>query len=192
MPVVVDPVRSRGGQKLIDLGCDIIICDDGLQHYALQRDLEVAVIDSARGLGNGWLMPMGPLREPGSRLETVDIQVINGQSMHLEPLDYQGVGHDKPLDATVVDAVAAIGNPQRFFDTLNTLGLEVIPHVFPDHHQYQADDFEDMKGPILMTEKDAVKCHHLADDRMYYLPVKTRLTDNVEKELQRLLKQLLN
>ena len=192
VPVVVDPIRSRGGQKLVDLGCDIVICDDGLQHYALQRDLEVVVIDSARGLGNGWLMPMGPLREPPSRLKTVDIQITNGQSMRLEPLGYQGVGHDKPLKAKAVDAVAAIGNPQRFFDTLKTLGLEVTPHVFPDHHQYQAGDFKAMNGPILMTEKDAVKCHHLADDRMYYLPVKTQLTEELDKELKQLLTQLLN
>lgn len=190
-PIVVDPNRARGGQKLIELGCDIVICDDGLQHYALKRDLEVAVVDSKRGLGNGWLMPMGPLREPPSRLKTVDMIIRNGESMTLKPLPIEGVGHDAAMSASVVDAVAAIGHPQRFFDTLKSVGLEVIPHSFPDHHQYSAEDFTGMTGPIVMTEKDAVKCHHIADSRMYYLPVETELSDDAAHELQRRLLDLL-
>ncbi|RDX35027.1 tetraacyldisaccharide 4'-kinase [Kangiella sp. HD9-110m-PIT-SAG06] len=189
--VVVDPIRSRGGQKLIDLGCDIVICDDGLQHYALKRDLEIAVIDGSRGLGNGWLMPMGPLREPKARLSAVDLQVINGQTMTLEPQAIQGLGHDKPLTVNTVNAVAAIGNPQRFFDTLSKEGFKVTAHSYPDHHRYQAGDFDNLKGPIVMTEKDAVKCHQFTNERMYYLPVKTQLADDIEQKLQRQLLALL-
>lgn len=205
--VVVDPVRSRGGQKLIDLGCDIIICDDGLQHYALQRDLEVAVTDASRGLGNGWLMPMGPLREPKHRLSSVDIEITNGLDMLLKPLgikplDIQSLDHDAIFDVEVasevssaqekkIHAVAAIGNPRRFFDTLKTLNISATEHVFPDHHQFSADDFKLMDGAIVMTEKDAVKCYDFSDDRMYYLPVSAELgvakAQQVEQKLLNLL-----
>ncbi|GAA4354753.1 tetraacyldisaccharide 4'-kinase [Kangiella marina] len=187
--LVVDPVRSRGGQTLIDLGCDIVICDDGLQHYALKRDMEVALIDQSRELGNGWLMPMGPLREPPTRLEQVQMTLVNGTDMTLEPQTIKGVGHTQPLTSKFVNGVAAIGNPQRFFDTLIQQGFEVLPHSFPDHHQYQGADFTDIEGPVVMTEKDAVKCHHFSEDRMYYLPVETRLTPEAEAALQR---QILN
>lgn len=181
--IVVDPQRSRGAQRLVELGCDIILCDDGLQHYALERDLEIGVVDHARGYGNGWLMPMGPLREPKSRMSSVDIKVSNGYDMRLVPEAIKGLNHDKDLTATVVDAVAAIGNPKRFFGTLESIGLEAIPHEFPDHHRFSIDDFKDFSGPIVMTEKDAVKCYGFADERMYYLPVKTTLTPELAGKL---------
>lgn len=189
--VAVDPVRSRGGQKLVDLGCDIIICDDGLQHYALERDLELVVIDGKRQLGNGWLMPMGPLREPKSRLKSTDLTIINGDTMLLKPDHITALGHHKELESNKVTAVAAIGNPQRFFDTLENLGLKSSPIVFPDHHQYTRDDFVALDGPIVMTEKDAVKCQQLADDRMYYLPVSTELEAALESQLKQKIKALL-
>lgn len=208
--VVVDPVRSRGGQKLIDLGCDIIICDDGLQHYALQRDLEIAVIDASRGLGNrglgnGWLMPMGPLREPKHRLQSVDIEITNGLDMLLKPLDIKSLEHHSIFDAEVaneaelnstqqksIHAVAAIGNPQRFFDTLKTLNINATEHVFPDHHQFSADDFKLMNGVVVMTEKDAVKCYDFADNRMYYLPVIAELGAAKAQQIEQKLLNLLD
>ncbi|MBV34245.1 MAG: tetraacyldisaccharide 4'-kinase [Rickettsiales bacterium] len=189
--VAVDPVRSRGGQKLVELGCDIIICDDGLQHYALERDLELVVIDAKRQFGNGWLMPMGPLREPKSRLKSTDLAVINGDTMRLKPGDITALGHDKELLSKKVNAVAAIGNPQRFFDTLENLGYKPTPMAFPDHHQYTRDDFASLDGPIVMTEKDAVKCQRFADDRMYYLPVSTELEAALATELKQKITALL-
>lgn len=197
--VAVDPVRSRGGQKLVELGCDIIICDDGLQHYALERDLELVVIDGKRQLGNGWLMPMGPLREPKSRLKSTDLTLINGDTMRLKPGAITALGHDNELESCLdrrlenqaINAVAAIGNPQRFFDTLEKLGYKPIPIAFPDHHQYTGDDFAALEGPIIMTEKDAVKCQPFADDRMYYLPVSTELEAALETQLQQKITALL-
>ena len=189
--VVVDPVRSRGGQKLIELGCDIIICDDGLQHYALQRDLELVVVDKTRQFGNGWLMPLGPLREPKSRLKSVDMIVINGDTMQLEAQAIKPLGHDGSFNDKNINAVAAIGNPQRFFDTLKKQGFGLVPRVFPDHHQYQLSDFEGLNAPIVMTEKDAVKCQAFADERMYYLPVTARLKPELEQQLQQQLAVLL-
>ncbi|WP_223670726.1 tetraacyldisaccharide 4'-kinase [Kangiella shandongensis] len=189
--VVVDPVRSRGAHKLVELGCDIILCDDGLQHYALQRDLEIAVVDGGRGLGNGWLMPMGPLREPKSRLNDVDIIITNGQDMVLDPQPVKPLAHQEKIQKHSVYAVAAIGNPKRFFDTLKAEGYSVEAHSFPDHHKFSLSDFEGMQGPILMTEKDAVKCYPFADNRMYYLPVNTVLNDSCAEAVQQKLLQLL-
>ncbi|AOE49874.1 tetraacyldisaccharide 4'-kinase [Kangiella sediminilitoris] len=189
--VVVDPIRSRGAAKLVELGCDIILCDDGLQHYSLQRDLEIAVIDSSRRLGNGWLMPMGPLREPPSRLRNVDITIVNGKDMGLKPQPIKSLANSSTDIGQHIDAVAAIGNPGRFFDTLISEGYKVNAHAFPDHHKFEASDFDGLKGPIIMTEKDAVKCYTFADERMYYLPVNTVLTEDCEKLVKSKILQLL-
>jgi tetraacyldisaccharide 4'-kinase len=165
--------------------CDVIICDDGMQHYRIRRDLEIAVEDE-RGHGNGLMLPAGPLREPADR--PVDAVVLNGKSparefavpgrraaerggaaaafgMRLEPRGFYFV-HDRTREATMaefsgkrVHAVAGIGNPQRFFSLLARLGLEPISHAFPDHHAYSAADLEFADCDlVLMTEKDAVKC----------------------------------
>ncbi|HCI14832.1 MAG: tetraacyldisaccharide 4'-kinase [Gallionellales bacterium GWA2_60_142] len=169
--------------------CDMVLCDDGLQHYRLQRDVEIAVIDGVRGFGNGWLLPAGPLREPVSRLRSVDAVVINGGetapgqfSMRLEGASFQNLS-DPAHTATAADfqtsknhAVAGIGDPQRYFRHLESLGIRFTPHPFPDHHPYRANDlaFADCDA-ILLTEKDAVKCAAFADARYWMLRVEARI-----------------
>jgi tetraacyldisaccharide 4'-kinase len=170
---------------------DVIICDDGLQHYRLRRDFEVAVEDE-RGVGNGFLLPAGPLREPRSR--TVDAVVLNGVAcagaqrradrfvMRLEPVSFQRV--DDPsrrinleeLRGKRLHAVAGIGNPRRFFATLAALALEFEPHPYPDHHVFSGSDlaYPDCDA-ILMTEKDAVKCRAFARADLYALRVEARV-----------------
>lgn len=154
---------------------DVILSDDGLQHYRLARDFEIAVIDGARGLGNGWPLPAGPLREPPSRLAEVDAVVINGGNtsgafpraltMRLQGGHFRNLARPQQVVTAAhfrgmpVHAVAGIGNPQRFFEQLRELGLECIEHPFPDHHPYRAADLAFGDGaPVVMTEKDAVKC----------------------------------
>ncbi|MDZ4202236.1 MAG: tetraacyldisaccharide 4'-kinase [Gallionella sp.] len=165
--------------------CDIVLCDDGLQHYRLRRDAEIAVVDGARRYGNGLLLPAGPLREPVSRLCDVDAIVVNGDTaatgeytMHLTGQQFQNlanparsVGADA-LRGLRCHAVAGIGNPRRYFDQLAALGLSVTEHPFPDHHPYRAGelDFADCDA-ILLTEKDAVKCAAFADARYWVLRV---------------------
>ncbi|MFA6922029.1 MAG: tetraacyldisaccharide 4'-kinase [Gallionella sp.] len=165
--------------------CDVVLCDDGLQHYRLQRDMEIAVVDGVRRFGNGHLLPAGPLREPVSRLKSVDAVVVNGGSaapgqyaMHLSGEIFYNLT-DPSLTATARDlqhlrlhAVAGIGHPQRFFDHLTSLGLTVTPHAFPDHHPYLESDLcFDECDALLLTEKDAVKCTPFADESFRVLRV---------------------
>ncbi|MGE5791511.1 MAG: tetraacyldisaccharide 4'-kinase [Bacteroidota bacterium] len=169
---------------------DVVICDDGLQHYALARDFEIAVEDE-RGFGNGLLLPAGPLREPPSR--QVDATVVNGAAaragrfaMRLEPADVRGVrdarlaiGADA-LRARRLHAVAGIGNPARFFATLESLGLAFTPHPFPDHHPFAPGDLEFPDcDAVLMTEKDAVKCRSFPRDDLYALRVEARVDERL-------------
>jgi tetraacyldisaccharide 4'-kinase len=164
---------------------NIVLCDDGLQHYHLQRDVEIVVVDGTRGFGNGFLLPAGPLREPLARLQTVDAVVVNGGTSLpgqyamrlsgdifynlLDPGKTVTVDHFKK---TGNHAVAGIGNPLRFFRHLENMGIPFTQHAFPDHHPYVADDlaFENCDA-ILMTEKDAVKCAAFADTRCWVLRV---------------------
>lgn len=165
--------------------CNVIISDDGLQHYKLQRDVEVVVVDGVRGFGNGWLIPAGPLRESESRLKTVDAIVYNGGKpvpnaffMALENAAFHNLV-DPTKTALAADfseqhvyAIAGIGNPERFFQQLHDLGLRFEQLVFPDHHAFQAADLQSIKAEaILMTEKDAVKCTAFAQPNWWYLPV---------------------
>jgi len=174
-PMCVGPDRPAAVEALLaHTDVNIVISDDGLQHYALARDLEIAVLDGARRLGNGFLLPAGPMREPRSRLSSVDIVIVNGQgeqgecSMKLfQPVVRELHGNQRAelsvFAGRTVHAVAGIGNPQRFFDLLRRHRIEVRPHAFADHHPFRAADlvFDDAL-PILMTEKDAVKCRRLA------------------------------
>jgi tetraacyldisaccharide 4'-kinase len=173
-PMCVGPDRPAAVQALLaHTDANIVISDDGMQHYALARDLEIAVIDGERRLGNGFLLPAGPLREPKSRLDRVDLVVVNGQgregefSMKLFQPSVRALADDSTMDISelagrAVHAIAGIGNPQRFFQLLTRHGIEVEPHPFPDHHPFDAQDLEfDDDLPILMTEKDAVKCRRL-------------------------------
>ncbi len=167
---------------------NVIISDDGLQHYRLARDVEIAVIDGARGLGNGWPLPAGPLREPASRLVTVDAVVVNGAdaaatfpnslAMQLQGDTFRNLGDpQQTVTAThfrgqQVHAIAGIGNPPRFFAHLQRLELDCITRAFPDHHAYTAQDLQ-FAGDhnVVMTEKDAVKCTAFATTRHWALVV---------------------
>ena len=168
-------------------GANVVILDDGLQHYRLRRDLEIAVLDG-RGTGNGFLLPAGPLREPAWRLRTVDAVVANGLSrkgdfsMVLvgDTLHRMTDARDRrPLKAfagQTVHAVAGIGDPKRFFLQLGAAGIKVAPHPFPDHHAFKPRDLAFGDGlPVLMTEKDAVKLRHAAQPDWWVLPVTARL-----------------
>jgi tetraacyldisaccharide 4'-kinase len=195
-PLVVDPQRSRGAAHLVNShGCNVIICDDGLQHYALQRDIEIVVMDGQRRCGNQLLLPAGPLREGQWRLDTVDFIVVNGQNhqeheylMTLKPDQLVNVLDPtltKAVDALPNDtvAVAGIGNPLRFFKMLPTLGIQPAQCIsFPDHHQFSSQDFP-FTSSVLMTEKDAVKCRHFAKNNWWYLPVQAQLSSDFSQQL---------
>lgn len=197
LPVWVGRSRAAAGEALLKAHpeVDIVLCDDGLQHHALARDVELAVFD-ARGAGNGWRLPVGPLREPLSRLASVDAIVCNGASsiasgacvpvfdMLLSPGPFYRL--DDPLRTCTAEALrqrgrlfalAGIGNPERFFATLKALGLDCEAHPFPDHHRYTAEDLAFAAGGILlMTEKDAVKCTNLPVGEAWVLPVEAELS----------------
>ncbi len=188
VPVVVDPQRPRAVASLLqDSDCDLVLSDDGLQHYALGRDLEICVIDGQRGLGNGHLLPRGPLREPALRLGSVDLVVGNGGDaglpgaypMRLQAQPWQSLSADNiaPAPGSTVHAVAGIGNPERFFAMLRQQGYQVLPHAFPDHHAFVAADLQFADDlPLVMTEKDAVKCRALALRHAWYVPVSAELS----------------
>lgn len=174
--------------------CNIVIADDGLQHYRLARDIEIAVIDGDRRFGNACLLPAGPLREPISRLQHVDFVMVQGIANDNEfAMSLRGDEWVSVMDAEMkkpfssfkkAHAFAAIGNPERFFTRLRQAGIDVIPHYFQDHYRYRACDFDlgdDL--PILMTEKDAVKCQDFADDRFWYLPVDMQVDPLFENQL---------
>ena len=195
-PLVVDPKRGRGAAHLVNShGCDVIICDDGLQHYALQRDIEIVVMDGQRRCGNQLLLPAGPLREGQWRLDTVDFIVVNGHNhqeheylMTLKPDQLVNVVDPtltKAVDALPNDtvAVAGIGNPQRFFQMLPSLGIQPAQCIsFPDHHQFSSQDFP-FTNSVVMTEKDAVKCRHFAKNNWWYLPVQAQLSSDFSQQL---------
>ncbi len=187
-PVAVGSRRPAAAKLLLkNHDCNIILSDDGLQHYALQRDLEIAVVDAARLHGNGFCLPAGPLREPPERLASVDLVVYNGKSdaVHRFELKFltvvniaTGATADlKSFAGKKVHAVAGIGHPQRFFDQLKNEGLEIITHEFPDHHMYTLNDLRyDDALPVLMTEKDAVKCTHFKLSTLWSVPVVAELS----------------
>jgi len=210
-PVVVGRDRASAARLLSREGVDVIIADDGLQHLALARDFEIAVIDGERGFGNGHLLPAGPLRESPAQLAHLDAVVINGEGRFwsqlrgalptapcdavpagaVEPpirqrtytmrllgerlLPLAADGEPLPLSSFAgrrVHAMAGIGDPQRFFAQLRAAGLQPIEHAFPDHHRYRPEELRFEDGlPLLMTEKDAVKCQPFGGSNRWYLPV---------------------
>ncbi|MGL4447036.1 tetraacyldisaccharide 4'-kinase [Shewanella sp.] len=196
--MVVGAKRVDAARMLIaHYGVDVIICDDGLQHYALGRDIELVVIDGQRGLGNQHLLPAGPLREGPWRLTQVDFVVVNGGpaasdqfAMHLLPSAIHAVKDNRvktDVDKTQpVVAMAGIGNPQRFFDSLQSQGYRVAySHGFDDHQAYDKKQLCDLaKGhPLLMTEKDAVKCRDFAQENWWYLAVNAKLSPQFDEQL---------
>lgn len=201
-PMAVGPDRVAAGRALIQYNdCDIILSDDGLQHYKLKRNVEIAVIDGVRRFGNGFCLPAGPLREPVKRLQQVDLKFTNDSAANDEILMQYQINSLVSLndsDTTCelsefkgkqVHAIAGIGNPQRFFDQLRANGLGVIEHSFPDHHEYKRKDvmFNDNLA-VIMTEKDAVKCFRYASENTWYLPVSIKLPENFESQFIDLLK----
>lgn len=199
-PVFVSADRVSAGQHLLKTypQCNVIISDDGLQHYRIQRDVEIVVYDSVKGFGNGALLPAGPLRESKARLKTVDAIVSNGAdgkeslkcftpiAMQLVATDFynlvdtQKKSSAQALAQQTILAVAGIGNPQRFFDQLTDLGLQFESRAYADHYIFQAKDFESINADvILMTEKDAVKCHAFAQPNFWVLPVSAQVNSGL-------------
>jgi len=196
-PVFVGARRVRAGLALLKAHpeCDILISDDGLQHYALQRDVELVVVDGANGFGNGALLPAGPLREPKSRLKTVDAVVSNGLATNLKTLvtppviamqlkatafynliDRQSLAVPADFTGKTITAIAGIGNPDRFFNQLSAMGLNFKRKAYNDHYQYRAQDFESLETDVvIMTEKDAVKCTSFAQPNFWVLPVSAEI-----------------
>ncbi len=201
-PIYVSPNRFEAGKALLkDNDCNIIICDDGLQHYSLHRDFEICVIDGSRRHGNGRCLPSGPLREPRSRLQTVDAIVCNGadvageflmtfEPVQIKQLNGNGLKSFADFEAEKVHAVAGTGNPDRFFDTLRDQGLSIDEHPFEDHYQYHSSDlnFGDNKL-VIMTEKDAVKCREFAKNNYWYLLIAAKLPKIFEQRLVNMLKE---
>ena len=202
IPFFIDKDRSRAAKKLQEKhDCNVIISDDGLQHYAMGRDIEIAVIDGVRRLGNGLAFPAGPLREPKSRLKEVDFIVNNGGPtegdeilMTLNPAKFIHLNSGKeyvidnwPMHKQV-HAIAGVGNPNRFFDLLLRLGFEFDKNPFPDHHKYNKRDLYYLDHlPILMTEKDAAKCKHFNNSKIWYLSIESTIEsqfmDRLEEKL---------
>jgi len=202
IPFFIDKNRSRAARKLQEKhNVDVVISDDGLQHYAMGRDIEIAVIDGARRLGNGLAFPAGPLREPKSRLSEVDFIVNNGGPtegdeilMTLSPAKFIHLNSGKEYSVdkwpmhNQVHAIAGVGNPNRFFDLLLRLGFEFDKNPFPDHHKYNKRDLYYLDHlPILMTEKDAAKCKHFKNSKIWYLSIESiiesQFIDKLEEKL---------
>ncbi len=208
VPVVIDPDRVRAVQHLLEHEpVDLIISDDGLQHYRLGRHLELVMLDQARGVGNGRCLPEGPLREPPERLATVDFIVRNGATedsadgyaMQLVPSELINLRTGQRCPATQwqgprqVVGLAGIGNPERFFRTLESLSFEVERQPFADHAQYTASVLNALSAgrPLIMTEKDAVKCAAFAEEQWWYLSVDARPSEAFRQALESRLATLL-
>ena len=194
VPLVVGRQRNLAIQRLLaDTACDVIISDDGLQHYAMARALEIVVVDGQRQFGNGYCLPAGALREPLSRLASVDFVLTNGQNLQVQGDTLINLRSGNPLKLSefagqTVHVVTGIGNPQRFINSLQAAGLTVIAHIYPDHHAFNGTELQLKPDlPILMTEKDAVKCRAFAAEHCWYLPI----TAHIEADLaQRLLTRI--
>lgn len=202
-PVVISPDRVEAAQFLLKKhNCDVIISDDGMQHYKLGRDMEIALVDGYKKFGNGFTLPAGPLREPVKRLKEVDYIISANKPwieeketsdkdklMTYEPVAWVDLktGIEKPISEWPLDklvyAVAGIANPQNFFSTLRSLGFEVIENIFPDHHEYNKADFSRLTDlPVLMTEKDAIKCKNISGN-FWYLKIEAKLPDEFAEEI---------
>ncbi|MEX1197087.1 MAG: tetraacyldisaccharide 4'-kinase [Pseudohongiellaceae bacterium] len=207
LPVVLDPDRCRAVRHLAEhTDCDVIISDDGLQHYAMARLAEIVVVDGRRGLGNARLLPAGPLRESAQRLREVDAVLVNGepgrdvvrqldgsgwQSMTLTPRawvnlrDGRRLAPDALQNTNSMVATAGIGHPERFFTLLRSLGYTAEWHPFPDHHHFRREDLAFAADrTLVMTEKDAVKCREWAEADWWYLEVAVVLPDEVLQTVQ--------
>jgi tetraacyldisaccharide 4'-kinase len=203
---MVSPDRVAAAKALISSEqLDVLLADDGMQHYALDRTLAIAVVDGQRGLGDGFCLPAGPLREFKCRIADVDAIVVNGGSwgragvFRAQPAAqrlHQVAGSEQKLLAefrnTEVHAVAGIGNPQRFFDLLEDAGVDVLPHPLPDHTKLTGAelDFDDAR-PVFVTEKDAVKCEGFARENVWCVPIKLEFeAEDGQRLMRRVLRDL--
>jgi len=209
LPIVVAPERLAAGEALLAARpeIDVIVCDDGLQHYRLARDLEFCVVDGARGYGNGWRLPAGPLREPPARAARARCILVNGADaapygasalrfdLQLQAAVNLASGERRPLAAFAgmpLRAVAGIGRPQRFFDALRAQGLRVRGRGYADHHVYRSEDLAvDDGSPLLMTEKDAVKCFALAAPHLWAVPATLRFAPPADARMRHYLTECL-
>lgn len=198
VPFVVDPKRNRALASLLNENLDVIFSDDGLQHYALARDYEIVVIDGARGFGNGWRLPIGPLREPISRLQQADLVLQQGHDFVLKPCEFINLHTQQTLSvadfiqqyATMpIKAIAGIGNPERFFHSLKALGLKPDVQAFKDHYPFSQTDL-DATMLTVMTEKDAIKCASFASSQHWYLKVSLMPTNAMQQRIDTLLTNL--
>ncbi len=198
-PCVVAPSRPDAVRQLVnDFDIDIILSDDGLQHYALGRSMEIAVLDHRRGIGNGFCLPAGPLREPVSRLESVDQILYRGSGDSSNGVRYAAsvlvnldTGEERSVSAESlqedVHAVAGIGQPAQFYESLEDSGFVIEEHTFSDHHHFRARDLAGLVGkPIIMTEKDAVKCRAISTADVWYLKIDAVLPPTVLQAVERL------
>lgn len=200
-PVAVDPVRANAVKALLEVGVDIIITDDGLQHYALARDIELVIVDGNRRFGNESLIPLGPLREGIKRLNEVDFVITNGGqvqqneiAMSLAPEKAINLKTHQHIDVSELKALVAfagIGHPPRFFHTLNVMNADVkVTKGFADHQDFDQQELEALAqqgANVIMTEKDAVKCRDYAQDNWWYLPVSAQFNSNdAERILNRI------
>jgi tetraacyldisaccharide 4'-kinase len=209
-PIVVAPNRLKAARMLAASGeVDVIVADDGLQHYRLPRDIEICVVDGQRGIGNGALLPAGPLRELPARFGEVDLVVVNSggfrppagsrwilMQMATERVISLANGQSLPLARWMgqqVHAVAGIGHPERFFSHLQHMGIEVHAHPFPDHHRFSRRDlrFND-PWSVLMTEKDAIKCRGIAEPRLWYVPAAAEINAEATSLVRELVRQKLS
>ena len=205
-PVVVAKKRAKGAKELVEkYNCNIIFCDDGMQHYSLARDIEIAVIDGQRRFGNNYCFPAGPLREPKSRIFKADLIVSKYNARTCEhKMDYtyhQLVSLNElsktipisDLHGMTVHAIAGINNPDHFFSYLRSHKLELIIHKFPDHYSYTEDDVKfDDNFPVVMTEKDAVKCLNYSSDKHWYIPISAELSKSFVCDLDKLMGKIIN
>ena len=211
--VIADPDRVRAAQQAVARGADVILSDDGLQHYRLSRDGEIVVLDGARGLGNGRLLPSGPLREPPGRLAEVDMVLVNRRVDKARPLELPEsvaraefrlvptavralvTGERRSLDSfrhLKIHAVAGIGNPQSFFQSLRAAGLHILEHALADHADLQPGDLQfGDSAPVLMTEKDAVKCQSFATDRHWLVETEVQLSSEHREQVLSVLDSVL-
>lgn len=202
-PVWVGINRVQAAHRLLEVNpeCDVIISDDGLQHYALQRDIELLVVDGERGFGNKQLLPAGALREPISRLTTVDAVICNEkniidgaflmtlQSQALINLLTGEIKDIRDVNDQTLHAITGIGHPERFFSRLSRDGLRFTYTAFGDHHLYQADDLAHLQSDtLIMTEKDAVKCKAFAKSTYWYLPVNANIEGDLFAQIKTKLK----
>lgn len=203
-PVVIGAKRAAAITMLLEhFDCDLILSDDGLQHHAINKDIEVLIIDGQRKLGNGYCLPAGPLREPAKKLSQVDFVVYHQQPSTQDCYSFSLI--TKPIynlkDTTLtvaahelnkknLYAVAALGHPERFFNSLTQMGLKIVKYPFPDHHQYQAADFSFLieHDNVILTEKDAVKCRLFATSQFWVLPVEAQISNGFIRDFLYLLK----